>query len=73
MGRTTVIELGTNNAIEYIKGKGKVMYRRGVWNKYEECSEEDAIKRIQTSGYGVDVYEDNGTIFVSQPVDSDMW
>lgn len=61
------------NAVK--KWNGKIMYQRGVWNLYAPEEKESALKRISSSGYGVDVYADDGseTLYVSQPVASDMW
>lgn len=68
-----ICELQIANAIKAIEGADTVMYRHGVWNKYELVSVERAIKGIQNSGYGADVYENCGVYYVSIPCDSDMW
>lgn len=69
-----IVTLGYQEAVDAIKGVSMVMYRHGVWNKYEPLSTEKASKAIMTSGYGADVYRDDvGGFYVSIPCDSDMW
>ena len=43
-----VCSLKYEEAVEAIKGTKTVMYKHGVWNKYTECSTEEAIKHIRT-------------------------
>ena len=62
-----------------------VYYKRGIWNKYELINVNEAIKRVNDSGYGADItieYDkqwENGytdgkcTVYLSCPCDSDMW
>ena len=68
-----VCSLKYEEAVEAIKGTKTVMYKHGVWNKYTECSTEEAIKHIRNSGYGADVrYDDEKKMFfVSVPADCD--
>lgn len=50
------------------------MYRLGVWNEYNKTTTEKAIKSIENSGYGADVYRDEyGVLYVSVPCERDMW
>lgn len=60
-------------AAELIKDRQQVYYRHGVWNEYERKNTADVIPRILGSGYGADVYEKDGELFVSIPNNSDMW
>jgi hypothetical protein len=73
MAKQQICELGYNNAINAIKGTDKVYFRRGVWNEYELISTEKAINKIINSGYGADIYVEDGKYYVSCPSDSDMW
>ena len=66
-------ELKYDQAVSIVEKYEKVWYQRGVWNEYKLVSSATAIEGIMSSGYGADVYEDNGEIFVSCPVSSDMW
>lgn len=71
-----VCKLSYKESAEAVENwNGKIMYRRGVWNPYAPEEKENALKRIESSGYGVDVYVDDSetTLYVSQPVESDMW
>ena len=71
-----IVTLGYQEAVDAIKGTSMVMYRHGVWNKYEPLSVEKASKAIMASGYGADVYMDEDKpdqFYVSIPCDSDMW
>lgn len=73
--RIRLCELGREDAIKIIKNTGlnKVYYRSGVWNSYELVDMEYAIQGITNSGYGADIYEEDGKYYVSCPCDSDMW
>ena len=68
-----IVELGFDKAIKAIEAQKTVMYRSGVWNKYREVPVEEAIRGIKNSGYGADVYEEDGKYYVSVPSSSDMW
>ena len=69
-----IVTLGRQEAIDVIKDKPTVMYRHGVWNRYEKLPTEKAIASISRSGYGADIYRDeNGQLYVSIPSDGDMW
>lgn len=68
-----ICELAFDSAINAIKDSKYVMYRHGVWNRYEKVPTEHAIKYIRTSGYGADVFERDNMFYVSIPCDSDMW
>ena len=69
-----IVTLGYQEAVDAIKGVSTVMYRHGVWNKYEPLSTEKASKAIMASGYGADVCKDEGgQFYVSIPCDRDMW
>lgn len=60
-------------AVELIKDRQQVYYKHGVWNLYERKNTADVISRIQNSGYGADVREKDGELYVSIPSDGDMW
>lgn len=69
----TLCTLRFKEAVELIKGRSQVYYRHGVWNPYQ-CRETAAvISSIMGSGYGADVYEKDGELYVSVPADCDMW
>lgn len=53
-----IIVLGREKAVDAIKDTDTVMYRHGVWNEYYKTKTENAIKSIENSGYGADVYRD---------------
>lgn len=69
----TLCTLRVKEAIELIKNRTQVYYQRGVWNPYQRRETSAVISSIMNSGYGADVYEKNGELYVSVPVDSDMW
>lgn len=73
MSRERIVTLSYDKAVEVIKYSSTVLYRRGVWNPWEEINIDEAIKRINNSGYGADVFKQDGKLYVSCPVDSDMW
>ena len=73
MERRRIVTLGKEEAVNAIKDTAMVMYKHGVWNKYEPIATEKAIKSIVNSGYGADVYEDDKWLYVAIPCDSDMW
>lgn len=73
MARKIICKLAFKEAIEIIKDENEVFYKHGVWNKYEKASTEYVIKRIENSGYGADVFEEDGELYVSIPSNSDMW
>lgn len=60
-------------AVELIKDRQQVYYKHGVWNQYERKNTADVISKIQNSGYGADVREKDGELYVSIPSDGDMW
>ena len=69
-----IIVLGREKAVDAIKDADTVMYRHGVWNEYCKTTTENAIKSIENSGYGADVYRDaDGVLYVSVPCERDMW
>lgn len=66
--------MGYHVAVDAIKDSETVMYKHGIWNKYEPLPVEKAIKAIMNSGYGADVYKDEqGRFYVSIPCNSDMF
>lgn len=73
--RKTICKLGRKEAIEAIQNRETVMFKSGVWNKYERQPIGYVEKRIQNSGYGADVTveTDTGEMFVCCPSASDMW
>jgi len=76
MARRKICGLSYTESAKAVENwNGKIMYQRGVWNPYAPEEKESALKRISSSGYGVDVYADDETetLYVSQPVASDMW
>lgn len=70
-----ICRLGFKEAVEAISGTEKVMYKHGVWNKYELRNTKDAVRNIMNSGYGADVYYNKETdmYYVEIPCDADMW
>ena len=70
-----IVTLGVESAIVAVrKTEKKIFSKSGVWNSYSPITKERAISAIEKSGYGADVYEDEGkNIYVSIPCDSDMW
>jgi hypothetical protein len=76
MSRRKVCGLSFVESVTAVRNwNGKIMYQRGVWNPYAPEQKENALKRIASSGFGADVYADDetDTLYVSQPVASDMW
>lgn len=73
MAREQLCELQYEQAVDIVKEYDTVLFRHGVWNKYEYMPSAKAIERIRKSGYGADVFRDNDQIYVSCPVSSDMW
>ena len=69
----TLCTLRVKEAVELIKGRPQVYYRHGVWNPYQRRDTAAVINSIMGSGYGADVYEKDGELYVSVPADSDMW
>lgn len=69
----TLCTLRVKEAVELIKSRPQVYYRRGVWNPYQLRETSAVISSITNSGYGADVYEKDDKLYVSVPVDSDMW
>ena len=62
-----------------------VNYKSGVWNPYKLLYVNDAIERVNNSGYGADItieYDDRWAdgytdgeckVYLSCPCESDMW
>ena len=73
MARERIVSLSYDKTVEAIKDTSTVLFRRGVWNPWKEIDTTDAIERIKSSGYGADVFTEDGKLHVSCPVDSDMW
>ncbi len=72
--RERICELQFDKAVEAIKDCNMVMYKHGVWNKYEAKPVADVIRWIKGSGYGADVDRaSDGTMYVCTPAQSDMW
>lgn len=69
----TLCSLRVKKAIELIQNRSQVYYRHGVWNQYERRNTAAVIASINASGYGADVREDGGELYVSIPADCDMW
>lgn len=69
----TLCSLKFKEAIELIQNHSQVYYKHGVWNKYERWDTPAVISSIQKSGYGADVREKDGELYVSIPADCDMW
>ena len=69
----TLCTLRVNEAIELIKSHPQVYYRHGVWNPYQRRETSAVISSIKNSGYGADVCEKDGELYVSVPADCDMW
>lgn len=72
-----IVKLGREEVVNAIKGTEWVMYQRGVWNSYRKCKTNEVaeiVMDINACGYGADVYQgDDGMLYVSVPVASDMW
>lgn len=69
-----VVTLGYREAVDAIKDATIVMYKHGIWNKYEPLPAEKVSKAIIASGYGADVYiDENGCYYVRIPSISDMF
>ena len=60
-------------AVELIQNRTHVYYRHGVWNQYQRRNTAAVIPAIMGSGYGADVYEKDGELYVSVPASADMW
>lgn len=72
--RKELCSLSRKTAIEIVKEQDHVYWKSGVWNKYSLRTDIDKVIRdIENSGYGVDVYEDDGEIYVVRPSDGDMF
>jgi len=69
----SLIKLGYKEVVETIKDSKTVYYKHGVWNKYKIVDVDVAIKGIENSGYGADLYEDKGNYYVTVPSDGDMY
>lgn len=60
-------------AVTLIEKLPQVYYKHGVWNEYKLRDTSAVIPLIMKSGYGADVREKNGELYVSVPADCDMW
>ena len=70
----SIVKLGRDSAVNAIKNTNEVMYKSGIWNKYQLRPTSDVISSIINSGYGADVDEDeDGVLYVCCPCSSDMW
>lgn len=69
----TLCNLKFKEAIELIQDRPQVYYKHGVWNKYERRNTQAVISSIKSCGYGADVDEKDGELYVSIPADCDMW
>lgn len=69
----TLCSLRFKEAVELIQNSTQVYYRHGVWNPYQRRDTASVISSIMGSGYGADVYEKDGDLYVSVPADADMW
>lgn len=66
-------ELRFKEAVALIQNSTQVYYRHGVWNPYRRRDTTAVISSIMESGYGADVYEKDGELYVSVPASADMW
>jgi hypothetical protein len=73
MARENVCTLRRKEAISSIDGTEEVYFRHGIWNEWRLRKTEDVKKSIENSGYGADVFKENGMMYVSIPCQSDMW
>ena len=77
MVKDRIVKLGREEAVKAITGTEWVMYKRGIWNQYTKRKTNeviDIIMNIYACSYGADVYKGNdGVLYVSVPVASDMW
>lgn len=69
----TLCTLRFKEAVELIQNRTQVYYRRGVWNQYQRRDTTAVVNSIMGSGYGADVYEKDGELYVSVPSAADMW
>ena len=69
----TLCTLRFKGAVELIQNRPQVYYRHGIWNSYRRRDTAAVITSIMGSGYGADVYEKDGELYVSVPADCDMW
>lgn len=60
-------------AVALIEKRPQVYYKHGVWNEYKRRDTAAVIPLIMQSGYGADVREKDGELYVSVPADCDMW
>ena len=75
----------TRNLKDFILEFPIVNYKHGVWNPSKQIDVNDAIERVNKSGYGADItieYDDRWAegyadgvckVYLSCPCDSDMW
>lgn len=70
-----ICKLSFQQSIDTIKDTIYVYFKSGVWNEYRLVSTNEAIRRINNSGYGADVdyNEKDGMYYVCCPCNSDMW
>ena len=69
----TLCTLRFKEAVDLIKNHQQVYYRHGVWNQYQRRDTTAVITSIMGSGYGADVFEKDGELYVSVPAAADMW
>lgn len=52
----------------------KILFQRGIWNNYENCSKKDAIMYINNSDYGANVYAgEDGNLYISTQLGVAAW
>lgn len=73
MAREMLCSLSFDAAIKAIEEADEVYYRHGVWNEWQLKKCEAVKKSIVNSGYGADVFKENGKLYVSVPCGADMW
>lgn len=69
----TLCTLKFKEAVALIQNHPEVYYKHGVWNQYKQRDTASVISSIMASGYGADVSEKDGELYVSIPADCDMW
>ena len=68
------LESDTASVVNAIRRASFVYLKRGLGNDYKLISTDDAMKVIESSGYGAGVkVDDAGMLYVSVPCMADLW
>lgn len=69
-----LVELKYKEAIDIVERQKRVYWKSGVFNPYILRTDIDkVIEDIKNSGFGVDVDEKDGDIYVCRPSNGDMF